>query len=545
MAEPPKRLTAKRPQVARATQPPDVVHHRFEDYLANPYVRAFLKLLTDREAGGKCFLEEVFETYDSPDLGVLRRLKYFIPHQVIELFRARAGVSRELLREKLFHHPPTARALINTARSIAAYGLTTPQRFVAPLMVVWNITQACNLACKHCYQDATRRPRADELSLEGKRQVLDQMAESDVPLVAFAGGEPLVCKDIWRVLEHCRKRQIHVSVATNGTMLSREVCQRLAGCGVKYVEVSLDSHVPAEHDNLRGLKGAWARSVQGIQNVARTPGLRAGMATCFTRQNAHQADAVIQLARDLGCATFVHFNFIPVGRGREVAAWDLTPAQRETLLATLNRHLQEGQISIMSTAPQFGRACLLYGPQDGLMATGHAGSGKGKQARVLSKYIGGCGAGRCYCSVQPNGQVTPCVFMPSDVVGDLRRQSFEQIWRNPLFELLADRDDRGDHCGVCDFRHFCGGCRARALFYTGDVQAGDPGCVHNADVWAEILNDTAAAEVMPGSNSYPDNLLHGATSGVLPNRVAAPDVLVRELQNTLETVVRRVAPSDD
>ncbi len=545
MAVPPRRLTAKRPQVARATQPPDVEHHRIEDYLATPYARGFLKFLTDRNPGGKCFLEEVFETYDAPDLGVLERLKYLIPHQVIEVFRARTRVPREVLREKLFHHPPTVRALVNTARSIAAYGLTAPQRFVAPLMVVWNITQACNLTCKHCYQDATRKPQPDELSWEEKRSVLDQMSESYVPFVAFAGGEPLVCKDIWRVLEHCRKRQIHVSVATNGTLLTREICHRLADYGVKYVEVSLDSHVAEEHDDLRGLKGAWARSVQGIQNVARTPGLRVGMATCFTRHNAHQADAVIQIAKDLGCTTFVHFNFIPVGRGREVAAWDLTPTQRETLLGTLNRHLQEGQISIMSTAPQFGRVCLLYGPQDGLMATGHAGSGKGKQARVLSKYIGGCGAGRCYCSVQPNGQVTPCVFMPSEVVGDLRTQSFEQIWRNPLFELLADRDDRGDHCGICDFRHFCGGCRARALYYTGDLQAGDPGCIHNANVWEEILNEAQQAEGMPGSNAYPDNLLSGVTTGALSSQAAAPDVLLRDLDNTLERLVRRAAASDD
>ncbi|HEY4682121.1 MAG TPA: radical SAM protein [Candidatus Acidoferrales bacterium] len=536
MAEIRKILTAKRPQVARLTQPLDFERHKFEDYLSSPYMRKFLRLLTERRADGTCYLEKVFSTYDRPYASLGERLKYSLPHHVIEIFRSKAGVDKEVLKEKVFHHLPTVRSLVNTAKSIAAFGLTTPQRFVAPLLVVWNITQACNLTCKHCYQDASHKPLADELTWEEKRHVLDQLADNYVPFIAFAGGEPLVCKDIWKVLEHCQKRKIHATVATNGTMLTKEVCQRLAELGVKYVEVSLDSIHAEEHDAFRGLKGAWHRSVQGIKNVVATPGLRAGMAACFTRANAHIADDMINLAKDLGCNTFVHFNFIPVGRGKEMAPFDLTPAQRENLLRTLNKHLQEGEISIMSTAPQFGRACIAHGPLDGLMATGHAGSGKGKQAKTLSKYIGGCGAGRCYCSFQPNGKVNPCVYMPSQEVGDLRRQRFADIWNNSLFEVLADREDRGDHCGVCDYRHYCGGCRARAVSYTGDVQAGDPGCVYNINVWDEIT--AAASNQLPvlGANPSPDNLLAGVTSGALTQK-NAPDVLLTQLTTVLDDVV--------
>ena len=87
-------------------------------------------------------------------------------------------------------------------------------------------------------------------------------------------------------------------------------------------------------------------------------------------------------------------------------------------------------------------------------------SGEGRQARVVAKYIGGCGALRCYCSIQPNGLVTPCVYMPSCIVGDLRKSRFAEIWDHPLEAAFSDREDRGDHCGVCDYRAFCGGCRA-------------------------------------------------------------------------------------
>jgi len=533
-----KPLTARRPQVERASKPLNLDRHKFEDYLSNTFMRQFLGLITHPGRDGHCYLEKALTTYDAPDLALLARFKYALPHQVIELFRTRAGISRELIKEKVCHHIPTVRALVNTARSIATYGLTTPQRFVAPLIVVWNITQACNLACKHCYQSAAPKPLSDELNWEEKQRVLDEMADGYVPFLAFAGGEPLVCKDIWKVLEHCQRRSLHVTIATNGTMLTPEVCQRLAEVGVKYVEVSLDSTDPEAHDAFRGVRGAWRRATEGIRNLARTPGLRAGMATCFTRQNVHTAEDMINLAKDLGCTTFVHFNFIPVGRGQAIAQYDLTPAQRENLLCILNRYLQEGEISVMSTAPQFGRACLLYAPTDGLMATAHAGSGQGKKTQVLAKYLGGCGAGRCYCSIQPNGKVNPCVYMPEHEVGDLRQARLIHIWNNALFAILSDRDDRSDHCGICDFRHYCGGCRARALSYTADIQAGDPGCAYNLHVWEEITTSSEPQLVALGQSPFPDNFLAGMTDGALSQKTAG-NVLAGQLSCVLADVPAR------
>jgi radical SAM protein with 4Fe4S-binding SPASM domain len=537
MREPQPILTARRPQVPKVSPLPNIERHKFEDYLARPITRKFLALLTRRNGTGRCYLEEVFERYDRPDLSLWERLKFAVPHRAIELFRTRAGVNKEVLKEKALHHRPTARALVNTARSIATYGLTVPQRFSAPLIVVWDYTQACNLSCRHCYQEAAHKPLADELTTEQKLDLVDQMGYEYVPFLAMAGGEPLVSKDIWKVLERCKTRGVHTTVATNGTLLSQENCQRLVECGVKYVEISLDSIRPEQHDRFRGMEGAWKRTVEGIRNAAATKGLRAGMAMCVTRLNYHHVEPMINFAKDLGCTTFVHFNFIPVGRGRDMAEMDITPAERENLLRLLNRYLQEGQISIMSTAPQFGRACILYGPLEGLMATAHGGKGKGKQAKVLSKYIGGCGAGRCYCCIQPNGKVTPCVYMPSVEVGDLRRQTLLETWDNPLFALLSNREDRGDHCAVCDFRAYCGGCRARALSYVEDVQAGDPGCIYNQHVWEEVVRKAEKRNelVVLGQHNPVDSLLAGASSGTITT--TNTDRLVRDTLTTITDAV--------
>ncbi len=494
--------THRRPQGSRVTIGLPKTHHVLEDILSRPIVRKALLWMTRRGSDGKTFFEKLCENYDNPHLDAWTRWCWALPNWAIDFGLAKAGLDKELMKQNLFKHPPTVKSLTLTMKSIATYGLTVPQRFTAPLFTVWNITQACNLTCKHCYQDAKHKPMADELTTAEKLDLLDQMADEFVPFVAFAGGEPLIARDLWEVLAHCRKRGFHVTIATNGMLLTPEMCARLKEAGVKYIEVSIDSLNPEEHDEFRGMKGAWARSIQGIKNSV-AAGIRTGMATCFTRETVHTVDDFVQFAIDLGCKTFAHFNFIPVGRGKEIMHHDMTPGQRELLLLKLQRHLQEGKISIISTAPQFGRSCIVYGSDEGVFSTGHAGKGEGRKTMVLSRYIGGCGAGRCYCSIQPNGVINACVYIPSEEVGDIRRQSFAEIWNNALFRTLQDRDDRGDHCGVCDYKNYCGGCRARSLSYTGDIQAGDPGCVYNFREWQELMaaNDRLAAAVSAGNGN--------------------------------------------
>ncbi len=505
-------LTYRRPQVEKRTAGVRESHHVLEDILAKPSVRKALLWMTRRDSEGKWFFIRLCENYDNPDLDSWTRLKWTVPEWAIDFGLRKAGLDRETMKQKIFHHPPTVKALALTARSIGFYGLTLPQRYTAPMFPVWNITQACNLTCKHCYQNARHKPAADELNTEEKLNLIDQMGDALVPFVAFAGGEPLVSRDLWKVLERCAERGIHVTLATNGTMLTPDICQRLKAAGAKYIEVSLDSLDAAQHDEFRGMKGAWARTVQGIRNSV-AAGIRTGLACCFTRQTVDSVDDMIKFAIDLGCQTFSHFNFIPVGRGREIMDFDLTPEQRELLLKKLKRHLEESKITVVSTAPQFGRACVQYGSEDGLFATGHAGRGPGKKTMVLSRYIGGCGTGRCYCAIQPNGTITPCVYIPGLKVGNVRHQSLAQIWDNPLFRTLSDRDDRGDHCGVCDYRLYCGGCRARALAYTGDIQAGDPGCVYNDHEWQELcractgVEASAAQPLEAGASSQTGHLV--------------------------------------
>jgi len=459
---------------------------KIEKVLSHRATRAFLRYITRVNHNGYTFLEEVFQNYDEPRLGFGKRVKYALPFFIADFLRRQAGVSREALRDEVFRHTARARGLINTAKAIGHFGLTKPQTFYAPLLVVWNFTQACNLHCLHCYQDA-RRALLDELTLKEKLRMLDTFKENYVPLQAFSGGEPMLSPDFWEVVERAGAMKFNISIATNGSLLTKEAAKRMRDINVRYVEVSLDSVHPEKHDRFRGASGLWERAVAGIKAALaqRWRGLKVGIASTITRLNFEELEDLIRFAEDLGVDSFFAFNFIPTGRASEIAHLDITPQMRQEMLEILYAHLTRGKINIVSSAPQLGRLCLASG-LSGPISTGHYGAGPGINARVLAKYIGGCGAGRVYMALQPNGAVTPCVFMPIEV-GNLRHQSLEKLWHNSLvLKILRDRDNRYGHCRICAYKYHCGGCRAKAWARFGDLRAPDPGCIYNLPAWQDI-----------------------------------------------------------
>ncbi|MCK4343361.1 MAG: radical SAM protein [Phycisphaerae bacterium] len=476
--------------------------HPLENWLGRDFVRRLLSYVSRNRPGRKTIIEEVLSSYGDPKAPLEQRIKYWPLHKFIDWMRGSASV--QTFRKRVSEHTSTVRGLVTTARSVAEFGLTVPQRFSAPLFSVWNFTNRCNLRCRHCYQDSAHQALADELTLTEKLDLVDQIAAEYVPMVAFAGGEPTICPDLLPVLRHCQKYGMHMSLATHGATMTPRLAGELAGAGVRYVEISLDSVHPEKHDAFRGLPGMWHRTVRGMRHVVEQEGLRLGIAMCVHRENIDEVEDMLQFAVDIGAGCFAHFNFIPVGRGLEMAAADITPRQRQWLLETLNKWMQSGRIGVISTAPQLGRVCLAEAPAEGRQSCSHAGSGGGWKARVVAKYLGGCGAGRTYVCIEPNGDITPCVYMPQRVLGNIRRRRFRDIFRdNEFWELLCDRARLTHHCEVCRFKNYCGGCRARADSYYGAVNAGDPGCIFNEKHWEALVQQGLAAETAPASEPQP------------------------------------------
>ena len=378
-----------------------------------------------------------------------------------------------------FKQPPFKMGLVNVLRSISIYGVTRPQKIYAPILVVWDCTHACNLMCKHCYQDAQKK-LPDELSTEESKRMIDGLASAGVIVLAFSGGEPLMRKDFFEIAEYAHEKGLYLSLATNGTLITREIAKKLKESGLEYVEISIDGKDAPNHDGFRGVQGMFERSVEGIKNCVAEE-LYTCIATTPTKQNLQDIPRIYDLACELKAARIVLFNFIPTGRGAGMAGSDLSPEEREALLKQMFKKNYEGATEVLSTAPQYARVALGL---DGL-SVGHFLTYKNVDNCMLTllEFIGGCGAGRHYCCIRPNGDIEPCVFMRLKV-GNVRESDRLDIWHNsPVLDRLRDRSKLQGHCAVCDHKYVCGGCRARALAYFGDLNAPDPGCINNMNSW--------------------------------------------------------------
>jgi radical SAM protein with 4Fe4S-binding SPASM domain len=487
------RSLIRRQESSQESEPLHSALNTVNVFLGNAVIRKVIRGLCvdDKQA-----IYEALSYYSGQsDPSPLKKLKLLPICAFFELGRMSFHVDKSKMQD-YFSKQVTRRGLSNIVKSVAEYGISKPLKLQAPFLVVWNYTNACNLRCKHCYQGAGRMSK-DELSLDERLNVVDQLADNDVVAIAFSGGEALLRDDFWEVARYASSKGLYLSLATNGTLLTKDVVRRLTDVGVEYFEISLDSVDPAKHDAFRGVNGTWERAVAGIRNVVAQGGLYSGIANTITSENYLELDDLVTFSKKLGVNRTLIFNFIPVGRGSDIIDVDLPPDTRERVLHQMFQYFSgpDKNFEVLTTAPQFARVCMMDS-QNGAISLAHFGAaGFSDKVGLLAEYIGGCGAGRVYCAIQPNGIVTPCVFMPIPV-GDLRSESFIDIWKNAeVMQSLRERHDLKEHCGSCDYRNVCGGCRARAYAYFNDIKAPDIGCINNLHAYNELKQKARASSV--------------------------------------------------
>jgi radical SAM protein with 4Fe4S-binding SPASM domain len=400
-------------------------------------------------------------------------------------------------------------------KGIEKYGVRIPFVPAGPFEIVWNVTSQCNLKCKHCYENAGLKK--SELSTDEAKQVLDKMSKLSgvgLPALSFSGGEPLARKDFFELAAYARKRVGYLSIASNGTLITPDNAKRIKDVGVDYVEISIDGASPGVHDSFRGVQGAFERTMEGVKNA-----LDAGVDTCIAtvlhRDNVKELDKLVGLSKELD-VRFMHFNYIPTGRAKSHLELDLTPKERYHVLETIGKeivglYLQRKEEEIkagksdiqvdkyFSTCPQYAPVTkhLFQSQGENFMVEAHYAAKQGVEN--VANFLGGCGAGRLYCCLEPNGDIKPCVFFQTSketVLGNILRDDFENIWdKNPLLWKLRIREDLEDctvngkkvGCGECPDRYVCGGCRARAYsYFNGNVKMPDIGCIHNEKIWDKL-----------------------------------------------------------
>ena len=380
--------------------------------------------------------------------------------------------------------PYWRKGLLSVIKGMGNFGVHKPFVPGAPFQIVWNITKACNFKCIHCYENAGKKAD-DELTTDEIIEGIDKLSRLGVASIAFSGGEPTVHPGIIDLIKHASEDGMYVSMATNGFKTAKiERAKEFADAGLLFVQISLDGLNPETHDNFRGVPNSWNRAVQSIKNFLEL-GVFVEVSTTVTQENYDEIPGMIDFMRELGVEWFMLYNFIPTGSGSEVRDLDLTPKQRNELLKLIYEENGKGNMQILSTAPQFADVAVSMESDSNLVPTHFFNPEYTNPAmKELADFVGGCGAGRFYMSVEPNGDMFPCVFFPHDDVlklGNIKYADLEDMWcNNELLLQLRNKDLLASHCGVCESRYICGGCRARAYAYNdGDYLGPDPGCLKN------------------------------------------------------------------
>ncbi len=355
--------------------------------------------------------------------------------------------------------------------------------------ISWNLTQRCNLLCAHCYMSAfSGADSSQELTTGECRRIVDEIAQVNPNVfLILTGGEPLLRKDLFDIAAYAAEKEFTVVLGTNGVLLRDKQARLMRQHGIQGASISLDSTDPARHDAFRHLSGAYRGAIRATEAL-RAEGLDFSIHTSVTSWNVTEIPAMIDLARSLGARVLNLFFLVRTGRGQDLT--DITPDQYEDLLTYLARvqGVGNGHEPKPVEAPAF-----FDQPEDPWsVPAGRSGDliirakcaphfrriiySLDPTSPLLKNYAqGSCPAGKQYCRIMPEGDVTPCPYMPLSA-GNLRRQSFSAIWEGA--SLLGElRDPKlGGRCGACEFSRICGGCRCRAYATYGDYLAEDPGC---------------------------------------------------------------------
>jgi radical SAM protein with 4Fe4S-binding SPASM domain len=363
-------------------------------------------------------------------------------------------------------------------------------------IVVWNLTRTCNLKCVHCYTASEAKKYEGELSVGEAKLVLDDLADFKVPAVLFSGGEPLVRPDLFTLAAYARMHGLHVVLSTNGTLIDREVAQRLNDLEFSYVGISLDSAIPAVHDEFRGMKGAFERTMRGFRHCVDV-GQKVGLRLTLTRHTAQNLDKIFDLIEREGIDRACFYHLCPAGRGKSVFA--PTPRQAreavDTIITRTGDLLRRGKRVEILTVDNHCDGAYLY------LRMKKENHPRAEQVMEMIKWNGGgrYSSGVSIADIDFNGEVHADQFSMFRSFGNVRDRKFSEIWQDTTNEIMAGLKDRlpllTGRCAGCRFKDACGGgLRARAEISTGEPWASDPGC-YLTDEEIAPLDQSAVGEL--------------------------------------------------
>lgn len=342
-----------------------------------------------------------------------------------------------------------------------------------PFIAIWEVTQACDLACVHCRASAQPDRHPMELSTEEGKALIDQIADMRVPVFVLTGGDPIKRPDLFDLIRYARSREVRVSLTPSATpLLTRDIVVRLKEVGLARLAVSMDGASAETHDAFRGMSGSFARTLDAVR-WANEIGLPVQINTTFSRRNIAEIDDIVALIERLKITLWSVFFLVPTGRGK---LNDLLNAEEfEHVFAKIYRLSKTASFDIKTTEAQHYRRYLLQ-QRVAERKAGQQGPTPEKVADAIGRAPRGLNDGKGFVFISHIGEVFPSGFLPLSA-GNVRRQPLSTIYRDsPLFLTLRDTSKLEGKCRACEFKEICGGSRSRSYALTGNPLGEEPCC---------------------------------------------------------------------
>lgn len=361
-----------------------------------------------------------------------------------------------------------------------------------PFIVIWELTRACQLKCLHCRAEAQYHRHPLELTFEEGKKLIDQIYEMNNPMLVFTGGDPLEREDMFDIADYAIKKGVRVSMTPSATPnVTREVMEKAKEIGISRWAFSIDGHCAEVHDYFRGTNGSFNLTMDAIGYLQELD-MPLQINTVISRYNYPYLDEMADMVEQLGCVLWSVFFLVPTGRGKESDM--ISPVEHEKTLRWLYRLSKHASFDIKTTAAQHYRRVVIQHKRREKVSKSEPNevyyedsltTGDISQIDGLGRAPRGVNDGNGFVFISHTGDVYPSGLLPIKA-GNVRVTPLGEIYReSEVFKNLRNPDKYKGKCGVCEFRHVCGGSRSRAYNMTGDYMESEPYCVYIPKAWRE------------------------------------------------------------
>jgi radical SAM protein with 4Fe4S-binding SPASM domain len=363
---------------------------------------------------------------------------------------------------------------------INSFGLRKPLTFNSPVSVILELTRYCNLNCSYCYVntfnfDSNEKENQSDLSTENWLKTLDNLKEAGVVSLVFSGGEPLLRDDFFTIAQYAHKLEFSTSLATNGTLIDKEMARNIKESGINYVEISVFSSIEETNDAHRK-KDSFKKSINAVK-FCKEHGLNVGLSLTLTSLVKDEVTSFLELAKNAGADVCIFLNYVSSENENDPLTID-NGNKEKMLTEILNRRKEYDRYFrkiVVLQSPEISQ--LHFEKQDNkeLVQIGFTKFDKPGWGRYI-EYVGGCSAGRFLLAISSEGNIMPCPFLRMNL-GNALNEDLSLIWKeNSALSQMRNRNNWEGKCGTCKYKIVCGGCRARAYINSKNILAEDPSC---------------------------------------------------------------------